>query len=409
MPNSWMLHPNGLADAKRVLVCAVTASYVNDRLAACMRLFRQNGWKIDVAASADANLDGVERLFDIPFSPTPYAAQSFAAYRRLTSIFAEQHYDVIFCAQSASAAVTRLAARSARRSGSKLVYALFDGFPFYKGAPSKTWQAYYPLEKRFAQETDLIIATNQEDFTRAKDRRFAHCACAKIHGTGIDVDRFHPVSLGEKMALRQKLGINPHERVLICTNRWEERHNHRMLIHGLATAEERDHRLRLYFLGDAPRMQKLKAYVEAKKIRHWVRFPGHCDNVEEWLQASDVALSASERVGQARGLLEAMACGLPVVASEIRGHSDLIVNGRSGHLFQIDDVGVLAKAIFSSLAHADEIGESAREMAEMFSYASVQRELADALSQLTGHSFQRGVAPKTRTDPDFIAAQHAMR
>lgn len=397
------------ANLPKVLFVVPTDAYANVRIAHFLRLFRLNGWRVDVACHGAAVIEEADFQYDIPFSDSPYAARNVEAYRLLKNAIDTTHYDVIQCCETVCGAVGRLAARDARKRGTRVIYAPFSGFPFQRGMNGSNYATNYALEKKLAQHCDLIVASKQEDYVLARNVHFSSCECARSHGIGIDTERFSPVPAETKAALRAKLGIGTHERVLLSTNNWEERHNQKMLIYGLATAEERDHRLRLYYLGDGPRMHKLKAFVKAKKLEPWVRFPGQVDDVAEWIQASDVVLSASERVGHATGLLEAMACGVPIVASDVRGHNDIVVNRCSGMLFPLNDVDALARGIFVALAHQDAIGVGAREMALLFSKENVLREMAGIYEKFTHRLFIKGVTPKTATEPDFLSVQYAVR
>lgn len=400
---------NRSAHKPKVLFVVPAASYANARIAHFLRLFRLNHWNVEVACHCDETIADADRRHDIAFAHSPYAARNVESYRKLKSLIDSTHYDLIECHEYVCGALGRLAARDARKRGTKVIYALFSGFPFQKNTPASARKTHYALEKRLAPHCDCIVATKQEDYIIARDSHFSSTPCYRMHGDGIDTERFSPVSADEKAAIRNKLGIGSHERVLLCTNDWADHHNHKMLIYGLATAEERDHRLRLYYLGDGPRMRKLQSFVKAKNLEPWVRFTGHVENVAEWLQASDIVLSASEHVGHATGPLEAMACGIPLVASKVRGHTDIVVNRCSGMLFPLEDVNALARSIFIALAHQERIGAGAREMALLHSHENVLREMAGIYHTVTGRVFENGITPKTTTEPDFLSVQYAVR
>ncbi|MFR8625105.1 MAG: glycosyltransferase [Ruminococcus sp.] len=72
------------------------------------------------------------------------------AYKQLKKIIDEGHYDVVHCNTPMGGIVTRLAARNARKHGTKVYYTA-HGFHFYKGAPKKNWIVFYPIEKFFCR------------------------------------------------------------------------------------------------------------------------------------------------------------------------------------------------------------------------------------------------------------------
>ena len=78
-------------------------------------------------------------------------------------------YDIIHCHTPVGGVLTRLAARSYREKGTKVIYTA-HGFHFYKGAPLLNWIIYYPIEKYLAKYTDTLITINQEDYQLAKNK-----------------------------------------------------------------------------------------------------------------------------------------------------------------------------------------------------------------------------------------------
>ena len=99
--------------------------------------------------------------------------------------------------------MTRLAARGARRRGTRVVY-MVHGFHFYKGAPLVNWMIYYPVEKFCSRFCDMIITINEEDHRRAAT--FHAKRVEKIPGVGVNLDRFSP-DVNTRSEWRKKLGM----------------------------------------------------------------------------------------------------------------------------------------------------------------------------------------------------------
>ena len=126
-------------------------------VAARDNLAEKNGLKLDFA----------EKVFDVPFSRSPKSKDNIKAYKQLKKIIDEGQYDVIHCNTPMGGIVTRLAARKARKNGTKVFYTA-HGFHFYKGAPKKNWIVFYPIEKFFANHyTDKLITITNEDYDLA--------------------------------------------------------------------------------------------------------------------------------------------------------------------------------------------------------------------------------------------------
>ena len=99
-----------------------------------------------------------------------------------------------------------------RKKGTKVYYTA-HGFHFYKGAPKKNWIVFYPIEKFFSRLTDKLITITQEDCELAK-RKF-HCEVERIHGVGVDGNRYYAVSKEESKQIRKKLGYSKEQKIIL--------------------------------------------------------------------------------------------------------------------------------------------------------------------------------------------------
>jgi len=148
----------------------------------------------------------------------------------------------------------------------------------------------------------------------------------------------------------------------------------------------------LLVVGSGPRRTDLERFAEQVGCRERVRFAGHRDDVPEIWAASDVAWLASDFEGQSNSLMEAMAAGLPVVASEIPANAELVLDGVTGHLVPVGDAAEFARRTGNLLDHPERaraFGQAARlRMLESF---SVQAAL-DAHARLYHQLASQGVS-----------------
>ena len=138
----------------------------------------------------------------------------------------------------------------------------------------------------------------------------------------------------------------------------------------------RDAHLLLVGGGDASTLQRR---VEQERISR-VHFLGHRRDVPAILQATDIAVLVSRREGLPRSLMEAMASGKPVVATNIRGSRDLVEHGRSGFLVDLDDVAALAESIERLALDAElrtAMGIAGRERIQEYGLDRVLKEMSD--------------------------------
>jgi len=130
----------------------------------------------------------------------------------------------------------------------------------------------------------------------------------------------------------------------------------------------------LLILGDGPLRQRLWRYRDQVEIRDKVHFLGERGDVAKIMPHLDVLWSTSAYEGQSNAIMEAMAAGVPVVATDIPGTRDLVVDRETGYLFPVGDRAALAKwtdRILNDAALADRLGQAARK--RMIDEFSVER------------------------------------
>ena len=133
-----------------------------------LKMFKDWGYEVHVAARNDfvdapCVIPHCDVFHDIPFERSPLKSENLKAYKQLKKIIDAEKFDLIHCHTPVGGVLARLAARKARKYGTKVLYTA-HGFHFYKGAPLKNWLLYYPVEKFCSRFTDVLITINKEDF-----------------------------------------------------------------------------------------------------------------------------------------------------------------------------------------------------------------------------------------------------
>ena len=169
---------------------------------------------------------------------------------------------------------------------------------------------------------------------------------------------------------------------------------HEVLLAAAARLLVHQPHLRFLIAGDGPRLAELRALAESLHIASRVTFLGHCDDVPALLAEADVFVLPSRSEAFPNGAIEAMASGLPVVASAVGGLLDLIDDGETGVLVRPDDPIALADAIESlilSPERAVALGASARDaVTRRYSFDRMVRAFEDLF--LTHLGMPRGVS-----------------
>jgi len=352
-----------------------------------MKWLREQGYEVHCCAGNDTgepnpDVPHCDRYIDLAFDRSPLSARNIAAYRQLKALIDTEHYALIHCHTPVGGMLSRLAARGARKHGTRVLYTA-HGFHFYTGAPLLNWLLYYPAERWLSRFTDLLITINREDDARA--RRFHARETALVSGVGVDTARFSaPV---DRAAARASLGLGAADRVVITVGEHIPRKNHLTCIEAVARLDG----VTLLFCGVGEQETLLRERAEALGVAQRVRFLGFRRDVAALLHAADAFLFPSFQEGLPVSLMEAMAAGLPCVASRVRGSSDLIISGESGYLCAPTDAAGLADAlaqILSDSALAAAMGARGREAVATYALPAVR----DHMAQLYRAQLAKGEA-----------------
>jgi glycosyltransferase involved in cell wall biosynthesis len=184
----------------------------------------------------------------------------------------------------------------------------------------------------------------------------------KIHFrvNGVDPNAFHPVDEVTKQQLRQQLGLPLDQPIVtvVC------RHVETKGLPNLLDAWKQIPNAHLVIVGTGPITEELKAKAKAELPEGSVAFPGKVESVLPYLQASDAWTLPSLTEALPVSMLEAMACGLPIVATTVGGIPEVIEDGKSGLLVPPGEVQPLADALKKIVTRSAEVkamGEHARQ------------------------------------------------
>ena len=174
----------------------------------------------------------------------------------------------------------------------------------------------------------------------------------RVIGNGIDLERFHPVPRAEA---RQRYGLPENARVLVSVGALVERKGFHRVIECLPELLEHEPKLHYLIVGGAnpegDLLPELRAQVAAAGLAERVHFLGAMAPEElKWpLSAADVFVLATRNEGWANVFLEAMACGLPVVATDVGGNREVVCRPELGMIVPFGYQAALAAALRSAL------------------------------------------------------------
>ena len=365
---------------KKALLVASVQSHIAQFHRPLIRVLNDAGYQIDVAARdnlAEKNglvINGAHEIFDVPFARSPFKKQNLFAYREIRKLIRDGKYDLISCNTPVAGVLTRLAARQARKNGTKVYYTA-HGFHFYTGAPLKNWLAYYPIEWVMAYFTDRLITITEEDYQRAK--RHFHTDVRHIHGVGVDTNKFHLVTDDERRDLRIGLGLDPDRKILFTIGELLPNKNQKTAILAMKEILQQFPDSLLMIAGNGPERESLRKLVRENNLERNIVFLDYTVHAEDYMNAADILIACSYREGLPLNLMEAMLCGRPIVASDNRGHRELVKEGMNGYLADPDRPVEFADKVCSILKEDRDYTADALKCVEAYTDTQVCKELKE--------------------------------
>jgi glycosyltransferase involved in cell wall biosynthesis len=192
-------------------------------------------------------------------------------------------------------------------------------------------------------------------------------SAAHIHliPSGIDTARFTP-DPSVRSQTRTALGMTEQDIIVLSVGALTERKNHQTLLQAAHTIQPRGHQLRYLICGDGPLRAVLEKEVQALDLTSVVYFTGFCSDVIPYLAAADIFVHVPTWEGLGIAVIEALAAGLPVIASRVGGIPELIDDHTRGVLVPPQDSNALADALDSLVcnrAWAKTLGRAGQHVA----------------------------------------------
>ena len=321
---------------KKVLfVATVVKTHIMEFHIPYLKLFKEHGWETTVIAKNDyenpndCQIPYCDHYYDIPIERNPISFNNYKAFRQLKKLLNENHYDIIHCHTPVGGLLGRLASQKSRKELKTRVIYTAHGFHFYKGAPTINWIVYYPVEKTLSWLTDAIITINKEDYELAK-RKFHAKEIVYIPGVGVDFER---LNIGEnrlsKKTFREQFNIPPNGKIILSVGELNDNKNHRVVINAIKSLDN------YYYIicGSGPLHSGYRQLAKELGVEDRIIMPGYRDDVNVFYSMADYFAFPSYREGLPVSIIEAMAFGLPILCTDIRGSSDLVEEEINGVFF----------------------------------------------------------------------------
>lgn len=206
---------------------------------------------------------------------------------------------------------------------------------------------------------------------------------------GIDVREYG--SVPPRPEMRRELGVPAMHRLVVVLARLVEQKGHSRLFRALENVRSELPPTHVLLLGDGKLREALGREVRERGLEKMVSFAGHRDDVPAILALADVSVLPSDREGFSNAVVESMAAGVPVVATDVGGNREAIVHGESGFLVardNPDDLGQTLRTILADDALRHRMSEVARRHARRFSLDTMLEETRRLYLELLDPQFE---------------------
>lgn len=256
-------------------------------------------------------------------------------------LFKRERFDIVHSHTAKAGFITAIAARLA---GVRHIYHTSHGLPFYEGQPAGLYKKYKKLEKLACRFRTHLFTQNKHDYNACTELMNGDKTRVSVEGNGVDVDfvinaaqkdmdnarQYYPAAAGLKIAMLCR--YEPVKRIEDYFAVLAELKNQGLQFSAIVT-------------GKGPQEQYLRDKLIALGLADRVSVTGYCQYPHSLLALADIVMLCSEKEGIPRVLMEAMALERPVVATNVLGTQELVVDNQTGFLAPLGDIGKLTDGV----------------------------------------------------------------
>jgi len=324
-------------DSKKILYIASAASHIINFHSGYLKELREMGFEVHAAAGGDISGAGeinADKIFELDFEKNKNLLKNIFAVYKLRKIIRRERYTILSAHATLAGIAGRLAALFYKKS--RFIQTC-HGYLFADDGSLKS-KLMILTEKLLSHRTDLLFVMNIEDYGIAKKYKLSK-NIKYIDGMGlIPPERYSGPDI------LKKYNIPENKKYLLCVGEFSKRKSQRDIINALKLIKDiKD--LHVIFLGGGVLLEECRNLCGMQKILGSVTFCGNVKETAAFYEIAYCVVSASKSEGLPFNILEALWFNKPVIASDVKGHKDLIKDNFNGYLFGYGDCGKLAAAI----------------------------------------------------------------
>lgn len=370
-------------NGKKILVVSTTDDMIGNFMIPHIKQMQQMGAEVHCACNKHSHhFDTVKEqtgaiMHDIYLTRNPFNLKLFKGYKQLKALVKEHKFDLINCLQPVGGFMGRMIAKKFKLP---CLYTA-HGFHFYEGCPIQNKIIYKTIEKYCAKFTTVLVTMNEEDYQASLKMKAKKKF--KINGIGVDFSKYSRKENFNKAEFRKTLGLAEDDYVVVSIGELNKNKNTLRLIDAVSQVENK--KVKYLICGQGPLKEEYEKKIAELNISDRVKLLGFRNDIPDILNCVDCYLMPSYREGLSKAMMEAMAYGLPVIGSKIRGNVDLIGDNEGGILVSPTDTTAFANAI-SELAENPEkniqCGTRNKEFVQNFSIEVVLDQMKNIYGEI---------------------------
>jgi glycosyltransferase involved in cell wall biosynthesis len=331
------------------------------------------GHTVHIACNSGDNSIGLisyrYKLHHTAFSRNLNVISHLGNLMKLVKLIKKEQYDCIHTHTPVASIIARLAGRIARVP--VIIYTA-HGFYFHENMNPIVYKLIYYLEKVWGKYfTDYLFFQSAEDYRLAVEHEFNKNDRLLHIGNGVSADLFNPL-IYDREQIRKQFRFKENDLVLIFVGRLVKEKGISELLKAYEVLKQQYPRIHLMIVGGSVEGDRdsfdIKSHIsemedEVKKDIHCL---GLRSDIPTLLSAADIFILPSHREGLPRSIIEAMAMGKPIIATDIRGCREEVFPEYNGYLFKVKDSKELEKKIKLMLDKIEKISEFGLNSRELF-------------------------------------------
>lgn len=348
--------------APKILYAASTYSHLKSFHMPYIEALRRDGCTVMTMAN------GEEADFNIPFVKKTVSVQNRACRKMIREIIEREGFDLIILNTSLAAFHIR---QALPRKSKPRVVNIVHGYLFSNrtsnGFKAKLKSRIMLLaEKLAAKKTDAILTMNSEDFDIAVQNKLCTSEVSNTLGMGVPDKR---VKIPREIFRERNSAKDKY--VMLFVGELSSRKNQSFLISAMPAVISVRENAVLWLVGEGDERANLELLAAELGVSERVRFFGRRDNVSDYLAAADLYVSASRIEGLPFNIVEALGAGCPILASDIKGHRDILKDG-AGRLYQLDSMREFKDGVALISTHGELVNSQDAEIAHAkYSFGAV--------------------------------------